>query len=83
VTIIVRKGKQYRFASFDVVGLPGPDRQKALSLWEMKAGEPMDALCVNEYLKSLFQTVHPSKSAASTMKVRPGTDQVDVSVTFK
>ena len=41
VTINVKKGKQYRFASIDVTGLSDSDHQKALTLWKLQPGQPM------------------------------------------
>jgi outer membrane protein assembly factor BamA len=84
ITIKVDKGKQYRFASIEITGLGDAERIKALALWQLQAGQPMDGPCVNEYLKSVFKTVRPSKTSVSSgMKIRPGSDQVDVTVAFK
>ncbi len=84
VTVRVNKGKQYRFASIEVTGLGDAERIKALELWRLQPGQPMDGPYVNEYLKSVVKTVHPAKtSLSSAVKIRPGTDQVDVTVGFK
>ena len=85
VAIIVRKGTRYRFAAVDVRGLSENERHEVLSLWELKAGQPMDGRCIRtKFLKSVFERVHPSKKLVSVaLRARPGTDRMDVIVTFK
>ena len=84
VTVRVNKGKQYRFASIEITGLGEADRGKALELWRLQPGQPMDGPYINEYLKSVFKRVRPAKTNVSSgIKIRPGTDQVEVTVAFK
>ncbi|MDP9054341.1 MAG: hypothetical protein M3N93_08595 [Acidobacteriota bacterium] len=68
----------------DVTGLGEAERGKTLELWNLQAGQPMDEPYVDEYLKAVLKAVHPSKkSVSSGMKIRPGTDQIEVMVAFK
>ena len=66
-----------------MTGLSDSDQQKALTLWKLQPGQPMDGPYVDEFAKAVFKEVGHLKSVAPGMRILPGTDQVAVSVGFK
>jgi len=83
VTVKVTKGRQYHFASIELKGLSDADRQKAMGLWKLPVGQPMDAPYVDEFLKSVFAAARPPQHGVSQELSVKDTDQVYLTVSFK
>lgn len=84
LTVHVRKGDQFLFAGLQINGFsPGLERE-ARKLWKLEENTPMDAEYVNEYVRSMLQALRVQvKSINSALNVRPGTNLVDVVLSFK
>lgn len=84
LTIQVNKGKQFLFGVLQIRGFSEQQKQAALQLWTLKASAPLDELYVDEYIRSLLDTLKVGvKLAAKELRVRPGTQVVDVILTFQ
>jgi len=84
LTIQVRKGKQFLFVGLRINGFSPDLEQKARKLWKLKEGAPMDESYVNEYLRSMLDSLRVQvKSISNAFNVRPGTNLVDVVLSFQ
>jgi outer membrane protein insertion porin family len=84
VTVQVRKGQQFLFAGLQINGFSPELEQKARKLWKLQESAPMDELYVSEYIRSMLEALRIQvKSINSGMHVRPGTNLVDVALTFR
>lgn len=82
VAIDIAKGKLYRFGELFLTGLTGADLTRAMNLWKLHAGEPMNSPYVDEFLKAVFETVRPKQGrVSSNLKVHD--DVADVVISFQ
>jgi outer membrane protein assembly factor BamA len=84
LTIQVRKGLQFLFAGLQINGFSPELEQKARKLWKLAEGAPMDAAYATEYVHSMLDSLRVQvKSISSSLHVRPGTNLVDVVLSFQ
>jgi hypothetical protein len=84
LTVQVRKGQQFLFAGLRINGFSPELEQKARKLWKLAEGAPMDAAYANEYVRSMLDSLRVQvKSINSTLHIRPGTNLVDVVLSFQ
>ena len=78
-------GKQYFFGQLILAGLDAASEAAARRLWKLDRGVPMDELYLKDYSHAIFdeRAVATRKAVTHELKVRPGTDLVDVILTFR
>jgi len=84
VNVQVRKGRQFLFGALQLNGLEPGEEQKAMKLWQLAGGQPLNEPYISDYLRSLLKSLSRQvKSVASTTRLRPGTNIMDVVITIK
>lgn len=84
LTIQIEPGKQFLFGVLQIEGFPADRKPEALKLWNLHTGAPLDELYVDEYVATLLDSVKVGvKLAGKELRVRPGTNVVDVILTFQ
>src|SRR5262249_38653145 len=82
--VTVDSGKQYYFGKLALQNLEASAETKARSLWKLEQGQPMDMQYLDDYKKKIFEerAVGSRNTVQQELKERPGTDLVDVFLTF-
>ena len=84
VTVEVRKGRQFLFGEMHIDGLGPDDRQRLAGLWTLPGGAPMNELYTAEFLRSVLPSLKGKfTKVGSSLRPRPGTNVVDVTITFR
>jgi len=84
VTVQVTKGKRYVLGTIQLNGLDDGERQRAVQLCKLRAGDPFDELYIDEYTKEVFEVpVRRPKSVARELRPRAGTNVVDVLISYR
>ena len=84
VSVNVRKGRQFLFGALHIEGLDADARQRVARLWRLEAGAPMNQPYVHDFLESALPLLRGEvKSFGSALRIRPGTNIVDVTLKFQ
>jgi outer membrane protein assembly factor BamA len=83
--INVESRKQSYFGNLILQGLEPSFEGRARSLWKLERGLPMDLLYLDDYKRKVFdeRAAGNRKTVTQELKARPGTDLVDVILTFR
>jgi outer membrane protein insertion porin family len=81
----IDSGKQFFFGELILNGLDADSAARARRLWRLERGNPMDGLYLRDYKSKIFEerAVANRKVVTDELKVRPGSDLVDVVLTFR
>lgn len=84
LTIEIDSGKQFLFGVLQLDGFPAERKAEALKLWTLSTGAPMDEPYIDEYVAAMLDSLKVGvKLAGKELRVRPGTNVVDVVLTFQ
>jgi len=84
LTIEIDLGKQFLFGVLQLDGFPMEGKAEAMKLWTLGTGAPLDELYVEEYVVAMIDSLKVGvKLAGKELRVRPGTNVVDVILTFQ
>jgi len=84
VAVEVSKGRQFRFGELQIDGLDPEDRQRLARLWKLPGGAVMNELYIGEFLHAVLVALPGKfKTVRSSLHPRPGTNVVDVTITFR
>lgn len=83
LAIEVRKGPRFVFGELRLTGLSEAMRARALSLWKLKPGQPMNEPYVAEFLRTLGDSGIPFQNVNLSVEPRPGTNIMDVEIGLK
>jgi outer membrane protein insertion porin family len=83
LAIDVQRGPRFVFGEIRIAGFSEAMRQRALSLWKLKSGEPMNEPYVADFLRAVGDTGIPFQKVNLNVEPRPGTNIVDVDIDFK
>jgi outer membrane protein insertion porin family len=82
--IKVNRGRQSMFGVLQLNGLSAEDQDRAVKLWELKNGVPLNGPYVDDYLRALFKVMKGSrKSVSKQLRPQPDSNLVDVVLSFK
>jgi outer membrane protein assembly factor BamA len=82
-TVEITRGVQFLMGDLILPGLPPELEPKVRKRWKLAAGEPLDALYVNEFIKDAFAVLEGYSSVSQDFQARSGSNVMDVSVTFR
>ena len=84
VTIDVNKGRQFVFGGLRLSGLDAATEQTVAPMWRLRAGEPMNAGYVDEYLRKIWPYLKGRvKTASQELTNRPDSAVMDVHIAFR
>lgn len=84
MAIQVEPGRQFKFGALELIGLSGSDRQTAQRLWELSSRAPMNGPYVEEYLREVLASLGGRvRGLGRELRVRSGSDVVDLVITFR
>jgi outer membrane protein insertion porin family len=83
LSVEIQRGPRFVFGELRISGFSDAMRQRALSLWKLKPGEPMNEPYVAEYLRAVGDTGIPFQTVNLNVEPRPGTNVVDVEIDFR
>lgn len=78
----VQKGARFYFGTIELQGLSAKDIDKAMAMWELRPGAPMDGPYLDEYVRSVFSAVHVKSNVNRQMSIRQPGNLVDVILKF-
>jgi outer membrane protein assembly factor BamA len=83
--VTVDSGKQSYFGNLILQGLEPSFESRARTLWKLERGLPMDVLYLDDYKRKVFaeRAAGTRKTVTQELKVRPGTDLIDIILTFR
>lgn len=80
----VERGKQFLFGSLQILGLDHADQQRASRMWKLKVGDPLDGPYIDDYFREVFKMLKgAAKSVSRDLRPQPGSNAIDVTLTFK
>jgi outer membrane protein assembly factor BamA len=82
VRIDVQRGARFYFGSLELQGLSAKDNEKAMEMWELRPGAPMDGVYLDEYVRNVFGAVHAKTNVNRNVTVRQPGNLVDVVLKF-
>ena len=82
VRIDVQRGARFYFGSLELQGLSAKDNEKAMEMWELRPGAPMDGVYLDEYVRNVFGAVHAKTNVNRNITVRQPGNLVDVVLKF-
>lgn len=84
VVIQVDRGKQFHFGTLQLNGLSAGAEKKALALWNLKSGDPMNTQYLDEFLREAVKgPASEARGLVRQLQARPGSEVIDVVVLFK
>jgi outer membrane protein insertion porin family len=84
VTVEVTKGLQFVLGILQLSGLGAADQVQAARLCKLRAGDPLNGPYLDEYAKAVIEVVtHRPKYVSRELRVRVGTNVVDVSLSYR
>lgn len=84
VTVEVTKGRQFVLGVIQLSGLGAADQVQAAKLCKLRAGDPLNGPYLDEYTKAVFDVVtRRPKSVGRELRVRAGTNVVDVMLSYR
>jgi len=84
VTIQVRKGPQFLFGTLQLKGLTPAEERQATKLWRLETGQPFNEPYVDDYLRPMLKSLNrPVKSVSREMRLRAGTNVMDLVITIR
>jgi outer membrane protein assembly factor BamA len=84
VSIQVEPGRQFAFGALELIGLSGGDLQAAQRLWRLSGGAPMNGPYVEDYLREVLASFRGRiRGVSRELRVRPGSNVVDLVITFR
>ncbi|MGJ5816131.1 hypothetical protein [Paludibaculum fermentans] len=84
VVFRVDHGKQFHFGSLQLRGLSAQSEKQARAIWKLKEGDPMNTEYISEFLVAAKDgPASQAHSVARELKARPGSEVIDVVITFQ
>lgn len=84
VTVEVTKGRQFVLGTIQLSGLGAADQAHAARLCKLRAGDPLNGPYLDEYTKAVLDVVtRRPKSVSRELRVRAGTNVVDVILSYR
>ena len=83
VAVAIERGTQFAMGELMLPGLDEKEEAKARKRWKLAAGEPLNALYVNEFLKDAFGVLDAATGVSQQFARRGESTVMDVFVTFR
>jgi outer membrane protein assembly factor BamA len=83
LAVQVKKGQQFLFGSLQLNGLSGDVEKQLRPAWKLREGDPMNDLYFLEFLRAIRGGPVKDMRVGQTLNLRPGTNVIDVIITFK
>jgi outer membrane protein assembly factor BamA len=84
LAIRVKKGPQIRFGALRLNGLSPAAEREATAMWKIGEGEPMNGPYIDEYVKAVLKgPARGVHGVGRELNIRPGSNVMDVAITFK
>jgi outer membrane protein assembly factor BamA len=80
--IAVQRGPRFYFGTLELQGLSAKDNEKAMEMWELRPGAPMDGVYLDDYVRSVFSAVRAKSQVNRNITVRQPGNLVDVVLKF-
>jgi outer membrane protein assembly factor BamA len=82
VQVDVQRGPRFYFGTLELQGLSAKDNEKAMEMWELRPGAPMDGVYLDEYVRSVFSAVRAKSQVNRNISVRQPGNLVDIVLKF-
>ena len=83
LSIDLRKGRQFVFGELRLRGLDPKATKFALKRWKLSPGQPLNGPYVGEYIKVVGQGLKGVAGVSQELKLRHGTNIIDVVISFR
>ena len=82
--IKLNKGTQFVLGVLPFTGLTPADQTKAVKLWQLREGAPLDGPYIDDYLRGVFKALDGSVTPVSKeLRRRANGKLIDVALTFQ